>query len=148
MSRFKIHQLKVRQEYFLEVLAGRKTHEVRRNDRDYKKGDVLNLCEIEENGEPTGQQLNAQISHVLQGGEFGIADGWCVLSLTNATHTQAKVLIEFLRDRLQETCDCIEAGYEITQASGRSIADSQMTVKGGRAFVDEANLFLSHLAEV
>ena len=147
MSTIKLHELKILSVHFTEVLAGRKTHEVRLNDRDYQVGDCLNLREIEENGEHTGQEMNAQICHILHGGEFGIEKGWCVLSLKNATHAKAKTLIEYLRDRLQETCDCIEAGYEIIRESGHTIADSQITVEGGRAFIEEANQYLSSIGE-
>ena len=41
-----IHELKIRREYFDDVESGRKPFEVRRNDRDYHKGDYLLLYEI------------------------------------------------------------------------------------------------------
>ncbi|MGF1909176.1 DUF3850 domain-containing protein [Vibrio kasasachensis] len=147
MSTIKLHELKILSEHFTEVLAGRKLHEVRINDRDYQAGDCLNLREIEENGEYTGQEMNIQISHVLHGGQFGIADGWCVLSLRNGTSKSAIALIGYLRDCLQETCDCIEAGHDIMRASGHMIKDSQMTVDGGREFIEIANEFLGSIGE-
>jgi|GEM_PF-485846 len=142
MSKLTLHELKISSVHFTEVLAGRKTSEVRLNDRNYQVGDCLNLREIE-NGEYTGQEMNVQVSHVLDGGQYGLADDWCVLSLANATHAKAQPLIEYLRDRLQETCDCIEAGYGIMRKSGHTISDSQSTVEGGRAFIDVANQYLS-----
>ncbi|WP_281223084.1 DUF3850 domain-containing protein [Photobacterium sanguinicancri] len=143
MSELTLHELKILSAHFTEVLAGRKTHEVRLNDRDYQVGDCLNLREIEESGEYTGQEMNVQICHVLHGGQFGLDEGWCVLSLKNATHAKAQTLIEYLRDRLQETCDCIEAGYDIVRESGHTIGDCQLTVEGGRVFIEEANEYLS-----
>ncbi|MBL4831298.1 MAG: DUF3850 domain-containing protein [Aliivibrio sp.] len=145
MSQLTLHELKILSTHFTEVLAGRKTHEVRLNDRDYQVGDCLNLREIEESGEYTGQEMNVQICHVLHGGQFGLDDGWCVLSLRNATHAKAKLLIEYLRDRLEETCDCIEAGYDIIRESGHTTGDSQLTVEGGRVFIEEANQYLTSI---
>ena len=147
MSTFKLHELRIQSVHFTEVLAGRKTNEVRLNDRDFQVSDCLNLREIDENGDYTGQEMNAQICHVLHGDQFGLEKGWCVLSLANATHAKAQTLIEYLRDRLQETCDCIEAGYDIVRSSGRTIGDSQTTVEGGRVFIEMANEYLSSIGE-
>jgi len=41
-----IHELKTWPEYFEEILTGKKTFEVRKNDRDYKVGDTLILKEF------------------------------------------------------------------------------------------------------
>lgn len=41
-----IHQLKCERRFFEEVIAGRKTFEVRENDRDFQEGDYLALNEI------------------------------------------------------------------------------------------------------
>ncbi|EKO3371243.1 DUF3850 domain-containing protein [Vibrio fluvialis] len=147
MSTLTIHELKISTEHFIEVLAGRKTHEVRFNDRNYQVGDCLNLREIDESGNYTGQEMNTQICHVLHGGQYGLAEEWCVLSLKNATHNKAQKLIEYLRDRLEETCDCIEAGYGIARSSGHSTLDAEMTVEDGRVFIEEANKFLGSFAE-
>ncbi|PJC85324.1 hypothetical protein CSW98_15975 [Vibrio sp. HA2012] len=148
MSTFKLHELKIKTEHFEDVLAGRKTHEVRLNDRNYQVGDVLHLQEIDKNLQYTGQTLNACVTHVLKGGQYGLADDWCVLSLGSVTATSAKLLIKFLRDRLEETCDCIEASYSIIRESGRTITDSQITVEGGREFIAEANAYLKDISEV
>ena len=89
----KVHAIKIQSEHFNEVIAHRKTHEVRLNDRDYQTGDCLNLREIDSNGQFTGQEVNAEISHVLHGGQFGIAGGWCVLSMKGGTEDAASTLI-------------------------------------------------------
>lgn len=142
MSTFKLHELKIQSEYFAEVLAGRKTHEVRINDRDYQVGDCLNLREIDSNGEYTGQEMNIQISHVLLGGQSGIADDWCVLSLKYRASTAQIELLGYLRDRLQETCDCIDASHDIVRNAGLTTQDSEMTANDARQFIEMANEFL------
>ena len=48
-----IHNLKIYPTYFADVKSGIKTFEIRRNDRNYKIGDVLNLCEYNTKAEIT-----------------------------------------------------------------------------------------------
>lgn len=54
-------------------------------------------------------------------------------------------LIEMLKDRLEECCDCIEAGYEIAQECGRITTDAELTVAGAREFIEEAKSYLETL---
>ncbi|EMK3382397.1 hypothetical protein V8054_000602 [Vibrio parahaemolyticus] len=56
-----------------------------------------------------------------------------------------KQLIEFLKDRLEECCDCIEAGYEIARSAGLMTSDVELTVEGGRYFIEMANRYLEEL---
>ena len=39
----KTHELKCHPHFFAAIAAGKKTFEIRRNDRDYRVGDVLDL---------------------------------------------------------------------------------------------------------
>lgn len=143
----KVHVIKIQSEHFNEVIAHRKTHEVRLNDRDYQTGDCLNLREIDSNGQFTGQEVNAEISHVLYGGQFGIAEGWCVLSMKGGTEDAACTLIALLRDRLQETCDCIDAGHEVVRKAGHSTTDAERTANDAREFIELANGFLTKIGK-
>lgn len=42
-----IHDLKIERSYLLEIIEGRKTFEIRKNDRDYHIGDYLDLREYD-----------------------------------------------------------------------------------------------------
>lgn len=78
----KVHEnLKVLQPYFNDVKSGRKTFELRYNDRDYQTGDVLNLCEWSLETGYTGEEINKTISYVLEGGIFGLQVDHCILGL-------------------------------------------------------------------
>jgi hypothetical protein len=85
-----IHELKTDPDVFEAVMSGRKTHEIRFNDRNFQVGDILHLRETRYTGqemtgpEPrplefTGRELVMQVSHVLEG--YGLQPGWVILSL-------------------------------------------------------------------
>ncbi|ECI1119382.1 DUF3850 domain-containing protein [Salmonella enterica subsp. enterica] len=77
----KIHAVKIAPKYLDAVVAGQKKAELRKNDRGYKTGDVLSLCEWK-HGKYTGREWAAVITHVLPVNEI-IADteNWAVLSI-------------------------------------------------------------------
>ena len=77
-----IHELKTWKEYFEEVFNGRKTFEVRKNDRNFKKGDIIILQEWDnETQDYTGRQMARGVSYILQGGQFGIENGFVVMAM-------------------------------------------------------------------
>jgi len=86
----KIHELKTWPEYYQEIEVGNKTFEVRKNDRDYKVGDILHLREyypkrtiVEDmimEGY-SGREMLTKVEYILQGGSFGIEEGYYVMSI-------------------------------------------------------------------
>lgn len=79
-----IHTLKTWPEPFKAVIANQKTVEVRKADRDFKVGDVLELREFAPDTQTfTGSRCLRRITHVLPGGQFGIEDGYVVMSITD-----------------------------------------------------------------
>ncbi len=76
----KIHDVKLLTTYFDDVRLGRKKAELRKNDRGYAVGDMLLLREFT-GTEYTGRKLLVQITHVLQGCGYGLADGYAILSI-------------------------------------------------------------------
>lgn len=82
MKRQKIHDLKTWLEPFSAILRGDKKAEYRLNDRDFKVGDSLNLQEWnEEKEEYTGRSILADITHIVEGGKFGIPESYCVMTI-------------------------------------------------------------------
>jgi len=72
------HDLKTAKLYFGDYRDMSKKSTVRKNDRKYKKGDILCLRE-RSYSKYTGNEILAIVTHVLK--DFpGIAKGYCVLS--------------------------------------------------------------------
>lgn len=72
-----IHELKILPEYFEAVVSGNKRFEIRKNDRNYKKGDILSLNEYQD-GQYTGDVYVAEITYITN---YAQQDGYIVLGI-------------------------------------------------------------------
>ena len=72
----KVHELKTLPKYFVAVAAGRKTFEIRKNDRDFKIGDKVTLKEWD--GEYTGQEVDVVITYIT---DYEQKEGYIVFSI-------------------------------------------------------------------
>lgn len=77
--KLKIHNLKIKPNYFKDVVNGKKTFDVRFNDRNFKEGDIVVLEEFDNKGY-TGKYLNCEITYVLDDPEF-CKDHYVVLGI-------------------------------------------------------------------
>ena len=76
------HNLKIWPLYFKRILYGEKKFEVRKNDRDFQVGDTIILNEYDpETKTYTDNNIRVEITYILNGGQFGIEPGYCVMSL-------------------------------------------------------------------
>lgn len=77
----KTHKLKIWPEYYRAVVKGKKTFEIRRNDRNFKVNDLLILEEWHPKKEAyTGRWMEARIKYV--GTELpGVLDGFVALGI-------------------------------------------------------------------
>ena len=74
----KVHHIKLGATFFEEVASGEKTFELRKNDRDYKKGDILEMMEFKD-GKNTGRTVRVLVTYILE--EFaGLEDGYCIMA--------------------------------------------------------------------
>lgn len=91
-----IHKLKTWPQYWDAVKSGDKTFEVRRDDRGFQKGDILELLRSDgvkttpPGGLKLGEALSVEIlrstirkriTYILTGGQLGIEPGYVVLGL-------------------------------------------------------------------
>ena len=75
----KIHQIRLASMYYDDVASGRKSFELRKNDRDYHVGDRLEMMEFN-NGRHTGRNIKADIIYMLED-YSGLEDGFCILGI-------------------------------------------------------------------
>lgn len=74
-----VHQIRLATNYFDDVAAGIKTFELRKNDRRYKRGDLLEMMEFTE-GRNTGRMIRAEVTYILED-YTGLEDGYCILAI-------------------------------------------------------------------
>lgn len=75
----RVHQIRLGKVFFEDVYNGEKPFELRKNDRGYKKGDILEMMEFE-NGEHTGRFVRALVTYILEG-FAGLKEGYCILGI-------------------------------------------------------------------
>lgn len=74
----KVHQIRLTKTYFDDVANGIKTFELRKNDRGYKVGDILEMMEFAD-GKNTGRTVKVLVTYMLEG-YTGIEDGYCIMA--------------------------------------------------------------------
>ncbi|MFW6219336.1 MAG: DUF3850 domain-containing protein [bacterium] len=74
------HYLKCETEYYQAIELGIKKFELRNNDRNFKKYDIVYLEETV-NGIKTGRKLPPlEIKYVLLGGKYGLDENYCIFN--------------------------------------------------------------------
>ena len=77
------HELKTWSSFYQAISDGFKKFEIRKNDRDFKVGDVLVLREYQPMQERyTGKSIKVRVEYILNGENFGIHIDYCVMSIS------------------------------------------------------------------
>nr|DAN85666.1 MAG TPA: chromosome partitioning protein [Caudoviricetes sp.] len=99
----KAHDVKLGATFFEDVKTGRKTFELRKNDREYKEGDMIVLNEYK-GGAATGRTITKKIVYILE--DFaGLEDGYCILGLGEVEETlqeAEKVAADYIDNPVME----------------------------------------------
>lgn len=75
------HDLKTWPVYYKRVFFGEKNFEIRKNDRDFRSGDLLNLKEwVPEKQEYTGRGILRKVGYILDSHE-GLKEGFVIMEL-------------------------------------------------------------------
>lgn len=75
------HSLKTWPEWFSLTEEGKKTFELRFNDRGFKQGDTLILMEYDPKKKaPTGRELKKKVGYIIENTSY-IAPGYILMSL-------------------------------------------------------------------
>lgn len=78
-NKIKVHTIKLAKMYYEDVKSGKKSFELRKNDRGYKQGDILRMLEYAE-GEWTGREMVAEVTYLLED-YAGLEEGYCIMAL-------------------------------------------------------------------
>ncbi|MGJ6852999.1 ASCH/PUA domain-containing protein [Listeria monocytogenes] len=73
----KTHELKILSEYFWDIIEGRKTFEIRKNDRDFQVGDYLILKEFKD-GKHTRQFRAVEVTYIT---DYAQKEGYVVMGI-------------------------------------------------------------------
>jgi hypothetical protein len=107
----KIHRLKTWPSYFKDIISGDKNFEVRKDDRNFQKGEGLVLMEFDPMEEAyTGRSMAFEISYILPGGLFGIEEGYCVIGLKRPRIENNATYELFYKTAVKYIQDAIDAG--------------------------------------
>jgi len=91
-----IHSIKCVNPFFEDVLAGKKTFEVRKNDRRYKVGDLLLLHEYNPEREIyMKRRCLVEVTYMIKGSSlYGIRKGYAILGIRNFEYDPNRLDIE------------------------------------------------------
>lgn len=78
-NKTKVHTIKLARMYYEDVKSGKKSFELRKNDRGYKQGDILRMLEYAE-GEWTGREMVVEVTYLLED-YAGLEEGYCIMAL-------------------------------------------------------------------
>lgn len=109
------HELKTDPAVFAAVLDGRKTWEIRKDDRGFEAGDRLTLRETKYTGAEmqagaplvyTGRAVETEVPYLLRGPVYGLADGWVIMSIRAAAAEQTRTQAELDGKGKRMCSDC------------------------------------------
>ena len=80
----KVHKIKIWQKFADQIASGKKTFEIRKNDRCYKRGDYIEFQVVTNDKTPqiiehALNNLVFEITYVIAG--FGLEEGYVVFSI-------------------------------------------------------------------
>jgi len=104
-----LHALKQERIYFAAVLDGRKTFEVRNNDRQFMVGDLIALNEYDaEDRAYTGRSIVCRIDYILNDSTY-VKEGYVVLGIKPCCVAETDM------PQLATHSPCREVGKEIAK---------------------------------
>ena len=84
----KLHELKIKHEYLVDIVVGRKTFELRKNDRDYQVGDLIRFIDIRQQKNTGDCDIYIDddalygITYVLKDvPQYGLGKDYCILGI-------------------------------------------------------------------
>lgn len=94
----KIHELHIRSNFMDKILSGKKTFEIRKNDRDFQVGDLIQFLELGIVDDEKFIMQRYKIVYILHSHEFpnGIPEDYCVMSIERYVEDKSRDALEKL----------------------------------------------------
>lgn len=135
----KVHELKTWPAFLEDVIEGKKTFEIRKNDRGFEAGDRLWLRGWDPRREQyNGREATVVVSHVLEAESFGMKPGYCVMSIRPYSVDGHSDEVSHLRRALKQIAD-YEAGRGHAVNSTYSWAVASKALEWRQASPSESN---------
>ncbi len=136
-----IHELKCLQGPFQEKWNCNKSWEFRKNDRVFKHGDILQEREYDSaTGLYSGREIREEVTYILFGPEFGIPEGYCIMSTKEVSRTS--VDNDVVLKKFGWSIDC-QSPFDISHIDG-SYATGQGAYIILEALKEQFNLIQNH----
>lgn len=79
------HKLKIQWNFMIDILENGKNFEIRKNDRDFNKGDIVIFTPTDTLGNiiqnPSIEIPVFRITYVFYGGQYGLSEDYCVFGI-------------------------------------------------------------------
>lgn len=127
----KIHKLKTWPEPFGLMEAGLKPFEIRKNDRDFKVGDILILQEWRPAEEIyTGRELLRRVESILDQEQFGLKPGFVAMAVSPVPD-EMPFVVEKEKNVSATMIDLIYAAYPFKAGKPAAIRAIKAVIKKG-----------------
>lgn len=91
----KIHRLKIKWEYMDDIDNGKKSFELRKNDRNFKENDIIHFIDTNGNKFVDFTRVYYVITYVLKDVEqYGLDKDYCILGIREAFDNELEEIIE------------------------------------------------------
>ena len=108
-----LHEIKLKEDYIEPVLSGNKNFEVRLNDREYQKGDLVKFKAVSRQGvtyvEPELENATFEITYVHSG--LGLQEGYVVFGIERRSNELTHEVNKWIYN--QGSYKCPKCGHEI-----------------------------------
>ena len=130
-----IHYIDCWPDHFDAVKQGRKAFEIRSDDRGYKVGDCLVLTRLAHMqrgaSRMEGYQIVAFVTYKIAGGQFGIQQGYCALSLDVPHIKKGRLILDYHYGNRSVDSILLSPKYTLLKPYSFEFQDQQVTVPKG-----------------
>ena len=97
------HKLKILSRHYAAILQGKKTFEVRKDDRPFQEGDTLLLeeCVTPDGCGYTGREMKVEVTYILRDSEY-VKDGYCIMGIKIISTNKSRYYNNTPQDKIKK----------------------------------------------